>query len=214
MSAVDDQLEWMVRTQLESRGIRDPRVLGVFRRIDRGRFVPPNLRGLAYEDCPLAIGEGQTISQPYIVALMTQSLCLEGAERVLEIGTGSGYQTAILSALAARVYTMEFHKGLLEKAREALTDLGCTNVNYRVGNGRLGWPEEAPFDRVLCAAAADEVPAAWINQLGDPGILITPVGDLDGQWLVRVTKRGGRLTRQEFCPCRFVPLLGDGDAGQ
>jgi protein-L-isoaspartate(D-aspartate) O-methyltransferase len=211
MTAISEQLDWMVRTQLESRDIRDPRVLQAFRTIDRGRFVPPSLRSRAYEDCPLGIGEGQTISQPYMVAVMTQSLALEAAERVLEIGTGSGYQTAILAALAAQVYTIEFHASLLERAKETLDSLGCANVRYRVGNGRLGWPEEGPFDRILCAAAAEEVPETWISQLADPGILITPVGGWEGQWLVKVTKQGGRLMKQEFCPCRFVPLVDGGE---
>ena len=211
MTAISEQLDWMVRTQLEPRDIRDPRVLQAFRSIDRGRFVPPSLRSRAYEDCPLGIGEGQTISQPYMVAVMTQSLALGAAERVLEIGTGSGYQTAILAALAAQVYTIEFHASLLERAKETLDSLGCANVHYRVGNGRLGWPEEAPFHRILCAAAAEEVPETWISQLADPGILITPVGGWEGQWLVKVTKQGGRLMKQEFCPCRFVPLVDGAD---
>jgi protein-L-isoaspartate(D-aspartate) O-methyltransferase len=208
MSAVSEQLAWMVRTQLESRDIRDPRVLEALRTIDRARFVPSSLRGMAYEDRPLGIGHGQTISQPYMVALMTQSLNLEGTERVLEIGTGSGYQTAILAALAAKVYTIEFVAPLLEQARETVSSLGYTNAEYRVGNGRLGWPEAAPFDCILCAAAAEEVPQPWIEQLADPGILVTPVGSWEGQWLVKITKEGGRQIHQEFCPCRFVPLLG------
>ena len=211
MTAVSEQLDWMVRTQLESRDIRDPRVLQACRTIDRARFVPPDLRGLAYDDRPLGIGQGQTISQPYMVAVMTQSLALEGTERVLEIGTGSGYQTAILAALAAQVYTIEVHGSLLEKAREALDSLGCANVHYRVGNGRLGWPEESPFQRILCAAAAEEVPETWIAQLADPGILITPVGGWEGQWLVKITRQGGRLSKHEFCPCRFVPLVEGGE---
>ena len=211
MATARDNLDWMVRYQLEPRGIRDARVLEAFRTIDRARFVPPDLRTQAYEDRPLGIGEGQTISQPYMVAEMTQSLELAGTERVLEIGTGSGYQTAILAALAAQVYTIEFHASLLERAKETLDSLGCANVHYRVGNGRLGWPEEAPFHRILCAAAAEEVPETWISQLADPGILITPVGGWEGQWLVKVTKQGGRLTKQEFCPCRFVPLVDGGE---
>jgi protein-L-isoaspartate(D-aspartate) O-methyltransferase len=146
-----------------------------------------------------------------MVAVMTQSLALEGTERVLEIGTGSGYQTAILAALAAQVYTIEVHGSLLEKAREALDSLGCANVHYRVGNGRLGWPEESPFQRILCAAAAEEVPETWIAQLADPGILITPVGGWEGQWLVKITRQGGRLSKHEFCPCRFVPLVEGGE---
>jgi protein-L-isoaspartate(D-aspartate) O-methyltransferase len=139
---------------------------------------------------------------------MTQSLLLTGAERVLEIGTGSGYQTAMLAALAREVYTIEVHGPLLERARETLGGMGVANVRYRVGNGRLGWPEEAPFDRILCAAAADVIPPAWFDQLGDPGLLLTPTGGPEGQILTCVTKRGGRLSWREFCPCRFVPLVG------
>jgi len=209
MPDAHDALDWMVRTQLEPRGIRDPRVLEAFRTIDRRRFVPPEFRNNAYEDHPLGIGEGQTISQPYMVAEMTQSLDLEATHRVLEIGTGSGYQTAILARLAAEVYSIELHAALLERARTALDMHGFTNIHYRVGNGRLGWPEAAPFDRILCAAATIEIPRPWIEQLADPGILLTPVGGWEGQVLVRVTKSGGRVSYHEFCPCRFVPLVGD-----
>jgi protein-L-isoaspartate(D-aspartate) O-methyltransferase len=208
MMDAHDQLERMVRTQLVCRDIRDPRVLNAFRTIDRARFVPPERRREAYGDFPLGIGHGQTISQPYIVALMTQELDLRGSERVLEIGTGSGYQTAILARLAAEVYTMEVHASLQARARTVLETLGCTNVHYRMGDGRRGWPEAAPFDRVLCAAAADEVPQPWINQLADGGILVTPVGRGFGQTLTRIKKHDGRVSRHDFCPCRFVPLVG------
>jgi len=203
----------MVDLQLVPRGIDDPRVLEVFRTIDRALFVPPELRASAYEDRPLGIGEGQTISQPYMVAIMTQSLLLTGTERVLEIGTGSGYQTAMLAKLAREVYTIEVHGPLLERARETLGGMGMANVRYRVGNGRLGWPEEAPFDRILCAAAADVIPPAWFDQLGDPGLLLTPMGGPEGQILTCVTKRDGRLSWREFCPCRFVPLVGGANSG-
>jgi protein-L-isoaspartate(D-aspartate) O-methyltransferase len=210
MPDAHDELDWMVQTQLEPRGIRDPRVLEAFRTVDRGKFVSPEFHFMAYEDHPLGIGEGQTISQPYMVAIMTQSLDLTGTERVLEIGTGSGYQTAILARLAAEVYTVEFHKALLEKAHTMLDAMGVTNVRYRVGNGRLGWPEAAPLDRILCAAAAPDIPREWLDQLADPGILLLPVGGWEGQVLVKVVKRGGRITHHEFCPCRFVPLV-DGE---
>jgi len=198
----------MVWTQLEARDIRDPRVLEALRTIDRARFLPPDQRASAYADGPLAIGYGQTISQPYIVALMTQELDLRGRERVLEIGTGSGYQTAVLAHLAAEVYTIEVHAPLAERARETLDALGYRNVHYRVGDGRLGWPEAAPFDRVLCAAAAEDIPQPWIDQLADGGRLVAPVGGGFAQTLVRLEKRDGRVTRHEFCPCRFVPLVG------
>ena len=214
MPDAHDELDWMVRTQLEPRGIRDPRVLEALRTIDRARFVPPDVRHAAYEDRPLGIGEGQTISQPYMVAVMTQALDLAGTERVLEIGTGSGYQTAVLARLAYQVYTIELHGVLLEQAHSVLDLMGLANIRYRVGNGRIGWPEESPFDRILCAAAAPEIPQAWIEQLADPGILLLPVGGWEGQTLVQVAKSGGLLTRHEFCPCRFVPLVeGEPDAG-
>ena len=209
----DAGLDWMVRTQLEARDIREERVLDAMRRVDRAAFVPPDHKAHAYEDRPLPIGAGQTISQPYMVALMTQSLDLAGTERLLEIGTGSGYQTAILARLAAEVYTIEVHATLLERARRALEGVGCANVHYRVGNGRAGWPEAAPFDRILCAAAAGDIPAAWLEQLGDPGVLLTPVGGFAGQILVRLEKRGGSVDRIEFCPCRFVPLVGEEEEG-
>ena len=209
MTDTSEKLASMVRTQLEPRGIRDPRVLEALRTIDRARFVPPDLRQYAYDDYPLAIGEGQTISQPYMVAIMTESLDLAGKERVLEIGTGSGYQTAILATLAAAVFTIEFREALLAQARRTLDSLHITNVHYRVGNGRLGWPEEAPFDRILCAAAAEETPQAWLRQLADPGLLLVPVGGADGQILTRVRRERSRFAWHEFCPCRFVPLVGD-----
>jgi len=203
------QLDRMVRTQLEARDIRDPRVLEAFRSIDRARFVPPERRREAYGDHPVGIGRGQTISQPYIVALMTQALDLAGDQRVLEIGTGSGYQTAMLARLAAQVYTIEVHAALQQRARAVLDALGFHNVHYRVGDGRAGWPEEAPFDRILCAAAAEQVPPAWIDQLADGGVLVTPVGGGLAQTLTRLEKRGGEVHRRDFCPCRFVPLVGE-----
>jgi protein-L-isoaspartate(D-aspartate) O-methyltransferase len=209
MSDARQRLDGMVRTQLEPRDIRDPRVLEVMRTVDRAAFVPPDQQAAAYGDHPLSIGYGQTISQPYMVAIMTQSLHLTGPQRILEIGTGSGYQTAVLASLAAEVYTMEVHAALLERAQRTLQGLGYANIHYRIGNGREGWPEAAPFDRILCAAAAEKVPQAWIDQLGECGILLTPVGGWGGQVLVRLTKREGRLEREEFCPCRFVPLVGE-----
>jgi len=214
MSEAREQLEHMVRTQLANRDIRDPRVLKVFRSIDRGRFVPTDQQRSAYGDFPLAIGLGQTISQPYIVALMTQSLALDGPERVLEIGTGSGYQTAVLAELAAEVYTVEVREPLQARARQVLESLGYTNVHYRAGDGRGGWPEAAPFDRILCAAAAEEIPQRWIEQLADGGIIVTPVGRWGSQILVELRKRGGDLSRREFCPCRFVPLVGPDAKGE
>ncbi len=207
-----DQLDRMVRTQLEARDIRDPRVLEALRTIDRARFIPPDRRREAYADHPLGIGHGQTISQPYIVALMTQALDLRGEERVLEIGTGSGYQTAVLARLAGEVYTVEVHAPLQERARAVLESLGYQNVHYCVGDGHKGWPDASPFDRILCAAAAERVPEAWIDQLADPGLLVTPVGGGFSQTLTRIEKRDGTVHRHDFCPCRFVPLTGGDDA--
>jgi protein-L-isoaspartate(D-aspartate) O-methyltransferase len=211
MAEANEQLERMVREQLEPRGIHDPRVLAAMRLIDRAPFVPPAMAGLAYDDRPLSIGEGQTISQPYMVAVMTQSLALAGTERVLEIGTGSGYQTAILASLAREVYTIEYREALLERARATLESLGYTNIQYRAGNGRAGWPEAAPFDRILCAAAARDVPCAWVHQLAEGGVILVPVGDVASQVLTRVENRGGRTVRSQFCPCRFVPLVEGGE---
>ncbi len=214
MAGAQDELDQMVERQLAARDIRDPRVLAAFRKIDRAFFVPSGRKGDAYEDHPLPIGEGQTISQPYMVALMTQGLDLTGAERVLEIGTGSGYQAAILAELAAELYTIEVHEGLQTAARRRLDVLAFDNVHYRVGDGRQGWPEESPFDRILCAAAAEEMPGAWLEQLGDPGVLVAPVGGFGTQVLERVERRGGRTSRTQFCPCRFVPLVDRGEPGR
>jgi protein-L-isoaspartate(D-aspartate) O-methyltransferase len=211
MSGANEQLERMVREQLEPRGIHDPRVLAAMRWIDRARFVPESLAGLAYDDRPLGIGEGQTISQPYMVGVMTQSLALAGTERVLEIGTGSGYQTAILASLAREVYTIEYREALLERARATLEALGYAHIHYRAGNGRAGWPEAAPFDRILCAAAARDVPDSWVHQLAEGGVILVPVGDMASQVLTRVENRGGRTERSQFCPCRFVPLVEGGE---
>ena len=211
MVEANAKLEWMVREQLESRGVHDPRVLAAMRLIDRAPFVPAAMAGLAYDDRPLGIGEGQTISQPYMVGIMTQSLALAGTERVLEIGTGSGYQTAILASLAREVYTIEYREALLERARATLEALGYAHIHYRAGNGRAGWPEAAPFDRILCAAATRDVPYAWVHQLAEGGLALVPVGDLDSQILTRIENRGGRTVRSQFCPCRFVPLVEGGE---
>jgi len=201
----------MVRLQVESRDVRDVRVLAALRRVPRHLFLPAASRGAAYEDHPVAIGHGQTISQPYIVALMTELLELRGNERVLEIGTGSGYQTAILAELCATVFSMERIPELAERAREALRDLGYGNVLVRTGDGSEGWPEKAPFDRVLVTAAAPEIPAALLEQIGDNGVIVLPVGDLRGtQELVIARKIGSRVSIRGSIGCRFVPLLGSG----
>lgn len=201
----------MVRLQVESRDVRDPRVLDALRRVPRHLFLPAGSRGAAYEDHPVGIGHGQTISQPYIVAFMTELLELRGSERVLEVGTGSGYQTAILAELCAAVFSVERIPELAERARAALRDLGYRNVAVRTGDGSEGWPEKAPFDRILVTAAAPEVPAALLQQVGDNGVIVVPVGDMKGtQELVIARKIGSRVSIRESIGCRFVPLLGSG----
>jgi protein-L-isoaspartate(D-aspartate) O-methyltransferase len=201
----------MVRLQVESRGVRDQRVLDALRRVPRHLFLPAGSRGAAYEDHPVAIGHGQTISQPYIVAFMTELLELRGKERVLEIGTGCGYQTAILAELCAAVFSMERIPELAERACETLRELGYSNVLVRTGDGSEGWPEKAPFDRILVTAAAPEVPAALLDQIGDNGLIVLPVGDIRGtQELVIARRVGSRVSIRESIGCRFVPLLGSG----
>ncbi len=201
----------MVRRQLESRGITDGRVLAAMRRVPRHLFVPAGVGTEAYGDFPLPIGHGQTISQPYIVAVMTEALGLRGGERVLEVGTGSGYQTAVLSRLAREVCTVERIPALAEAARARLEELGCTNVFYRTGDGSEGWAARAPFDAILVAAAAPRVPPALEEQLADGGVLVVPVGDSSlSQVLVIVRRAGGLLSRSEGIGCRFVPLVGTG----
>jgi protein-L-isoaspartate(D-aspartate) O-methyltransferase len=199
---------WMVESQLRSRDITDPRVLEAFLAVPRHEFVPPDQRDQAYEDCPLPIGEGQTISQPYMVAAMTQALSLTGSETVLEVGTGSGYQAAILSRLAARVYTIEQIASLSVAARERLEHLGFTNVICLVGDGSQGYPAVAPFEAILVAAGAPNVPAPLTEQLADGGRLVIPVGDFHSQELLLVRKRSGRTTQDIVNYCRFVPLTG------
>ncbi len=201
--------EWMVETQIRARGIQHPRVLEAMRVIPRHRFVPPEFQDEAYEDYPLPIGHGQTISQPYMVAAMTEALEPEAHHRVLEIGTGSGYQTAVLAYLVREVYTIEYVPELAERAQRVLADLGFTNIHFRVGDGTLGWPEAAPFDRILVAAAAPEVPPPLWEQLKPGGILVIPLGDLWGQELykIRKTPEGERVDEVLF-PCAFVPLRG------
>lgn len=201
--------EKMVSEQIVSRGVRDERLLGVMREIPRHRFVPASLRHRAYEDCPLPIGEGQTISQPYIVAEMTEALSLEGTETVLEIGTGSGYQTAILCRLAREVVTTERVEPLLWSARRVLAELGVRNVRFRAGDGTLGAPEDAPFDAILVTAAAPQVPPPLMAQLAMGGILVIPVGGRWEQDLVRLRKEEGGIRRESLGGCRFVPLLGE-----
>jgi protein-L-isoaspartate(D-aspartate) O-methyltransferase len=199
----------MVEEQIRARGVRDERVLSAMEEVPRHLFVPPALRGNAYDDDPLPIGEGQTISQPFIVAEMTQALRLTGSEKVLEIGTGSGYQTAILSRLCREVVTVERLGSLSEAARKRLDAMGMSNVAYVVGDGSLGCPEKAPYDRILSAAASPAVPAPWIEQLAEGGIVVLPMGRRYEQVLARVTRRGGSTHTELLGGCRFVPLIGE-----
>jgi protein-L-isoaspartate(D-aspartate) O-methyltransferase len=198
----------MVRNQLERRGIHDRRVLEAMSEVPREAFVLPELADDAYSDRALPIECGQTISQPYMVALMTQSLDLLGRERVLEIGTGSGYQTAILSRLASHVVSLERHAELIEGARAALAQLGCDNVELIVADGSAGWPAGAPYDRILVAAAASLCPPALVDQLADGGRLVIPLGPSENQVLQQLTKRGDQQIWEDLVPCRFVPLVG------
>lgn len=191
-------------------GIRDPCVLDAIAAVPREEFIPEAMRHLAYDNHALAIGCGQTISQPYIVALMTEALVLTGSERVLEIGTGSGYQCAILAKLAQCVFTVERIAELSIAARHLLESLGFSNVRFRIGDGALGWPEEAPFDRVIVTAVAPQVPAPLVEQLVDGGILVMPVGNEESQSLYAFRRDGADLVPTYLCACRFVPLIVGG----
>jgi len=198
----------MVDEQIISRGVRDPRVLAAMRKVPRHEFMPEALRQQAYGDHAMPIGEGQTISQPYIVALMTELLELKDSDRVLEIGTGSGYQAAILSELCEKVFTIERVKPLADKARSVLDRLGCRNVAMKVYDGTYGWKEMAPFDAIIVTAAAPDVPSTLIDQLKEGGRLVIPVGERFTQDLKKVVKSPSGLVTQTSIPCMFVPLIG------
>jgi len=199
----------MVETQIAARGVSDPRVLAAMRQVPRHRFIPSHLWDQAYSDYPLPIGEDQTISQPYIVALMTEMLELKETDRVLEIGTGSGYQAAILAELADQVFTMDRVASLLAQAEHILTSLGYSNIKTRVGDGTLGWPEEMPFEAIMVTAGAPQVPRPLTEQLSLGGRLVIPVGDRWSQTLtcVRQTREG--LKFEYHGGCRFVRLIGE-----
>jgi protein-L-isoaspartate(D-aspartate) O-methyltransferase len=199
----------MVDTQIARRGIRDKRVLEALRTVPRHLFVAREYRHLAYTDGPLPIGSGQTISQPYIVALMTDLLHLKGEERVLEIGTGSGYQAAILGVIARQVHTIERHAALARRAAEILEELGLDNVHVHTGDGTLGLPEQAPFDAIIVTAAAPHTPQALLGQLADGGRLVIPVGSLGAQFLECWTRAGEDCKSEEIIPVAFVPLIGE-----
>jgi protein-L-isoaspartate(D-aspartate) O-methyltransferase len=199
--------ERMVRTQLAERGIREVRVLDAMSRVPRHEFVPETLRQEAYEDHPLPIGEGQTISQPYIVAAMLEHLALQTIDRVLEIGTGSGYVTALLSLLRVEVYSVERHAQLAALAESTLHRLGYRNMKIRVGDGSQGWPEYAPFDAILVSAATPEMPPALFAQLREAGRMVVPIGPASSQELQLIRKIGGEPAIRVLEGCRFVPLV-------
>jgi protein-L-isoaspartate(D-aspartate) O-methyltransferase len=198
--------EQMVKYQIEQRGIKDRRLLEVMRKVERHRFVPLLIRHLAYKDMPLPIGEGQTISQPYIVGLMTELLELKGNEKVLEIGTGSGYQAAILAELAKEVYTIEILPKLANRAERLLQELGYKNIKVKCADGYLGWEEAAPFDAIIVTCAPEEIPKPLIEQLAEGGHMVIPVGT-EFQELKLLIKTKGKLIQKDIIPVRFVPMI-------
>ncbi|MCM8800398.1 MAG: protein-L-isoaspartate(D-aspartate) O-methyltransferase [Candidatus Omnitrophica bacterium] len=196
----------MVSQQIQARGIKDKRVLEAMLKVERHRFVPERIQHLAYEDTPLPIGYSQTISQPYIVALMTELLELKGDEKVLEIGTGSGYQAAILAELAKEVYTIEIIPELAQSAERLLKELGYQNIQVRCGDGYLGWPQVAPFEAIIVTCAPEKIPEPLIEQLAEEGRLVIPVGTTY-QELKLITKKKGKLQEKSIIPVRFVPMI-------
>ena len=198
----------MIEKQIRLRGVHDERLLAVMEEIPRSLFVPPNLRNRAYDDTPLPIGEGQTISQPFIVAEMTAALKLTGTEKILEIGAGSGYQTAILSKLSRHVVAVERIPSLAAKAKHILGELGYENIDLVVDDGTQGFPAMAPYDRILAAAASPSIPQPLLEQLVEGGIMVLPVGDRWHQQLLMVTKREGKPEIKRLGGCVFVPLIG------
>jgi len=201
--------EKMVETQIKARGVKDPRVLSALFKVERHRFVPEEYLNSAYADQPLPIGEGQTISQPYIVALMKELLELKGDEKVLEIGTGSGYQAAILAELAKEVYTIEIIESLASMTKNRLSQLGYQNVNVKAGDGYLGWPEVGPFDGIIITCAPDHIPKPLIEQLKEGGRMVVPVGAYS-QELKKIVKRSGKIVTTDVIPVVFVPMTGEG----
>jgi protein-L-isoaspartate(D-aspartate) O-methyltransferase len=200
--------ESMVRTQLIPRGIKDERVLDAMRKVPRHLFIEGPMQQRAYDDMALSIGEGQTISQPYMVAVMTELLELRGREKVLEIGTGSGYQAAILAELAGEVYTVERVAALARRAEERFHSLGYNNIRVKIGDGTLGWPENSPFDRMIITAGTPKIPEPLIGQLSKEGVIVAPVGDRFSQQLLKIRKSGENIFEEFHTPCVFVPLIG------
>ncbi len=204
-----DQLrERMVRQQIETRGVKDPEVLAAMRSVPRHRFVPEDYREASYQDSPLPIGESQTISQPYIVALMSELLEVEPGDKVLEIGTGSGYQAAVLAAMGVEVFTVEIRQGLCERAEAVLADLGYDNAHVRCGDGYGGWPEESPFAGVIVTAAPDRIPEPLIDQLAVGARMVIPLGDFYQQLMV-IKKTDDGVEERSVIPVRFVPMTGE-----
>src|SRR5881397_4298244 len=201
----------MVQQQLMTRGINDNRVLGTMAKVPREEFVPPDSRAGSYEDGPLPIGYGQTISQPYIVAFMTEQLRLKPSDRVLEIGTGSGYQAAILAELMSQVYSIEIVERLAKNAEATLQRLGYENVHVKIGDGYKGWPEAAPFDAIIVTCAPDKVPQPLIDQLKDGGRMVIPVGERFAQELYLLEKKNGQLKQSATLPVRFVPMTSEAE---
>ncbi|MCD4651196.1 MAG: protein-L-isoaspartate(D-aspartate) O-methyltransferase [Candidatus Cloacimonetes bacterium] len=208
----EDRCQLMVQEQIQARGVNDSAILTAFLTVPRHLFVPDEYREHAYEDHPLGIGTGQTISQPYMVALMLKEMQLNKEDTVLEIGTGSGYQTALLAELAGIVFTVERHNSLTRSARTVLRKLEYTNIHFRTGDGTLGWekawPPQAEFDKIIVAAAAPQIPPALLNQLADNGRLVIPVGSSSFQRLIIMERKGDNFERTEKDGCTFVPLIG------
>ncbi len=209
MTGYEKERRRMVEEQIVGRGVNNERVLAAMNKVPRHEFLPEALSGMAYADNALPIGEGQTISQPYMVALMTELLGLTGSERVLEIGTGSGYQAAVLAELCGKVYTVERIKAIAEKARAALDRLGYKNVAIKIYDGTYGWKEMAPFDAIIVTAGAPEIPAPLVDQLKEGGRLVIPVGERYQQRLVKVVKTSEGTITESSIPCVFVPLIGN-----
>jgi protein-L-isoaspartate(D-aspartate) O-methyltransferase len=201
--------EKMVETQIKSRGVKDGRVLSAMLKVERHRFVPKTYESQAYADQPLPIGEGQTISQPYIVALMTELLDLRGGEKVLEVGTGSGYQAAILAEMVAEVYSIEIVESLAASSKNLLIELGYRNIHVKAGDGYLGWPENGPFDAIIITCAPDHIPKPLLDQLREGGRMVVPVGT-HSQELKKIVKRSGKVETTDVIPVIFVPMTGEG----
>jgi len=209
VSDLGSERQRMVQEQLMSRGVRDERVLAAMNKVPREEFVPQDSRAASYTDQPLPIGYGQTISQPYIVAFVTEQLRPKPSDRVLEVGTGSGYQAAILAELVAEVYSVEIVEPLAKNAEATLQRLGCKNVHLKIGDGYKGWPETAPFDAIIVTCAPDKVPQPLIDQLRDGGRMVIPVGDRFAQELYLLEKKNGQLKQSATLPVRFVPMAGE-----